>query len=535
MGQRATDAPVGDCANRLARRVGAVKPPAVLDNALFLRDDPRMSHILDADATELARRIRAREVSPADLVDAAIAGIEQVNPQLNAVVHPMFDQARVEAQAPVGEGPFAGVPMVVKDFDGFVRGVPFTASTRFLDGFVPDHDAEAIARLRRAGLIFLAKTNCPELAILGTTESEFRGPAHNPWHLAHSTGGSSGGSAALVAARAVPVAHGGDGGGSLRIPGSMCGIVGLKASRGRVPTGPDMGEAWGGYAQMGVLSRSVRDTAALLDVLAGPMVGDPYAAPPHEGTFAAEVTRAPGRLRVAFTTRSFFGKTTDPICAQAVHDTVKLLASLGHDVEEAHPTFDSDALVQAYLVQVGTATASEIADFARWTGKTPRSSDFEPATWFLRQVGHAMGAVDLLQARDAIQTAGRQLGAFHQKYDVLVSPTLAHPPVRLGELGLKPLDRVGLAALRALPLRPAILAVLAQLAADNFEKMPNTQIFNQTGQPAVSLPLHMSPDGLPIGVQFSAAYGEEGLLLRLAAQLEQAAPWIDRRPAVCAV
>ncbi len=492
-----------------------------------------MTHLLDADATELARRVRAREVSALELVDAAVAAIEQVNPQLNAVVHKMYDQARAAAKAPLPDGPFAGVPMVVKDFDGFVKGVPFTASTRFLDGFVPDHDAEAIARFRRAGLIFLGKTNCPELALLGTTESEFRGPAHNPWNLDHTTGGSSGGSAALVASRAVPVAHGGDGGGSLRIPASICGLVGLKASRGRIPTGPDLGEGWGGYVQFGVLSRSVRDTAAMLDVLAGPMPGDPYAAPPHEGTFLSALTQKPKRLRIAFTTQSFFGKHTDPVCVEAVTRTAHLLRTLGHEVEEAHPEFDRDALVRAYLVQVGVGTAAEIADFARWTGKTPHASDFEPATWFLRQVGRAMGGVDLQHARDAMQTAGRQMAAFHQKYDVLLTPTLAHPPVQLGELGLKPADRFALAALRALPLRPAILAALAQLAEDNFEKSPNTQIFNQTGQPAISLPLHMSPAGLPIGVQFSAAYGEEGLLLRLASQLEEAVPWIDRRPAVC--
>jgi amidase len=425
--------------------------------------------------------------------------------------------------------------MAIKDFDGFVKDAPFTASTRFLDGFVPDHDAEAIARLRRAGLVFVAKTNLPELAILGTTESQWRGPAHNPWNLEHTTGGSSGGSAALVAARAVPIAHGGDGGGSLRIPGSACGVVGFKASRGRIPTGPDLGEGWGGYVQFGVLSRSVRDTAALLDVMGGPMPGDPYAAPPLARPLLAEVGRDPGKLRVAFTTQSFFGKDTDAACAEAVTNTAQLLRNLGHEVEEAMPAFDRDALVQAYLVQVGVGTAAEIDDMARWVKKTPRAADFEPATWFLRQVGQAMGGVDLQHARDAVQLAGRQMAVFHQRYDILVSPTLAHPPVRLGELGLKSGDKLGLALLRALPLRPAIRAALAQLAANNFEKTPNTQIFNQTGQPAVSLPLHMSPAGLPIGVQFSAAYGQDGLLVQLAAQLEAAQPWIGRKPSVCAV
>jgi amidase len=493
-----------------------------------------MSQILDADATELARRVRAGEVSSLELVEAAIAAIERVNPRLNAVVHRMYDSAREAAKRPLPAAPFAGVPMVVKDFDGFVAGAPFTASTRFLEGFVPDHDSEAIARLRRAGLLFLAKTNLPELALLGTTESSWRGPAHNPWHPDHTPGGSSGGSAALVAARAVPVAHGGDGGGSLRIPASNCGLVGLKATRGRIPTGPELGEGWGGYVQFGTLTRSVRDTAALLDVMAGPMPGDPYAAPPHPGSFVDELARPPGPLRIAFTTRSLFGKSTDPSCADAVTQTAHWLQELGHQVEEAHPQFERDVLVRAYLVQVGVGTAAEIDDMARWMRKTPRARDFEPATWFLRQVGQAMGGVDLQHARDAIQKAGRQLAAFHQRYDVLVSPTLAYPPVRLGELGLKPADRVGLAALRALPLRPAIVAAVTQLAGDLFEKMPNTQLFNQTGQPAISLPLHQSSAGLPIGVQFSAAFGDEATLLRLAGQLEQARPWIDRRPPVCA-
>ncbi|MBM4343205.1 MAG: amidase [Deltaproteobacteria bacterium] len=494
-----------------------------------------MNTLPDTDATDLARRIAQGELSAAEAVDAAIDATERVNPQINAVVHKMYDEARKLARSGSLSGPFAGVPMAVKDFDGFVAGVPFTASTRFLDGFVPTRDAEVIARLRRAGFVFIAKTNCPELAILGTTESQWRGAAHNPWHLDHTTGGSSGGSGALVASRAVPVAHGGDGGGSLRIPASANGLVGLKASRGRIPTGPDMGEGWGGYVQFGALTRTVRDTAALLDVLAGPMAGDPYAAPHHEGTFAAEVGRAPGKLRVAFTTHSFFGKATDPACAAAVTQTAALLSELGHSVEEATPAFDRDALVRAYLVQVGVGIAAEIDDMAHWTGKTPRPGDFEPGTWFLRQVGQAMGGLDLQRARDAAQAAGRAMGAFHQRYDVLVSPTLAHPPARLGELGVKPSERLGLAVLRTVPLRSAIEAALAQLAAHNFEKTPNTQIFNQTGQPALSLPLHWSPDGLPVGVQFSAAMGGEGVLLRLAAQLEAARPWIDRKPKVCAV
>ncbi len=484
---------------------------------------------LDADATELARRVRDGEVSSVELVDAAIAAIEAVNPKLNAVVHRMYEAARATAKSPL-PGPFSGVPAVVKDFDGFVKGVPYTASCRLLEGFVPDHDAENIARLRRSGLVFLAKTNLPELAILGTTEPAWRGPTRNPWNTNHSTGGSSGGSAALVAARAVPVGHGGDGGGSLRIPASACGLVGLKASRGRIPLGPDQGEAWGGYVQTGVLVRSVRDAAAFLDVLAGPMPGDPYAAPAPARAFSAEVGAPPGKLRVAITTRSLFGKHTHADCAKAAEDTAKLLESLGHTVEEAAPPFDRDRLVRAYLTQIAVGVATEIEDFAKLTGRRPNPSMFEASTWFLRQVGLTMSAVELQDARDAIQDASRKLGMFFERYDLLVLPTLAYPPARIGELIPKVSERAGLRVLRALPVRPAIRAALAALAANSFERLPNTQLFNQTGQPAISLPLAVSSDGLPIGVQLVARYGDEATLLRASAQLETARPWIGRRP-----
>lgn len=493
-----------------------------------------MHDYVDVDATELARRVKAGETTPSELVEAAISAIERVNPELNAVVHAMADGARAAAKGELPDGPFRGVPMVVKDFDGFVKGVPFTASTRFLDGFVPQEDAEAIARLRRAGVVFLAKTNCPELAILGTTEPEWRGPSRNPWNVDHSTGGSSGGSAALVAARAVPVGHGGDGGGSLRIPASACGLVGLKATRGRVPVGPQMGEGWGGYVQWGVLTRSVRDTAAFLDVMAGPMPGDPYAALPPSRPYVQEVGADPGKLRVGFTTRSLFGKNTDRECVKATEDAARLLADLGHTVEEACPEFDRDRLVHAYLTQVGIGVAGEIDDAARWTGRKPTPDQFEAATWFLRQVGLTLTGLELQHARDAIQEAGRAAARFHARYDLFLGPTLAYPPVRIGELALKPAERVGLGVLRALPVGAAIRAVLAQLAANNFERTPNTQLFNQTGQPAISLPLHWSDAGLPIGVQLAAAMGREDLLLRVAAQLEAARPWIHRKPPVCA-
>lgn len=493
-----------------------------------------MHDYTDVDATELASRVRKGEVTPAELVDTALAAIGRVNPKLNAVVHDMADSARAAAKGDLPDGPFRGVPIVVKDFDGFVKGVPFTASTRFLEGFVPTEDSGVIARLRQAGVVFLAKTNCPELAILGTTEPEWRGPTRNPWNLDHTVGGSTGGSAALVAARAVPVGHGGDGGGSLRIPGSACALVGLKATRGRISMGPQMGEGWGGSVQPGVVTRSVRDAAAFLDALAGPLPGDPYHAPPQERPYAQEVGADPGKLRIGFSTRPLYGRNTDPECVQATLDAAKLLADLGHHVEEAHLDFDRDGMVMAYLVQLGVGIAAEMDDMARWTGKKPTADQFEAATWFLRQVGLTLTGLELQHARDVNQATGRKMAAWHQRYDLYLGPTLGHPPVRLGELGLKPAERVGLGVLRALPISAAIRAVLAQLADTNFERSGNTQLFNQTGQPAISLPLHWTPAGLPIGVQLAAAMGREDQLIRVSAQLEAAKPWIGRKPPILA-
>lgn len=488
----------------------------------------------DHDATALADLVRTGAASPRELVDMALSAIDAVNPRLNATVFRMDEAACKAADSPLPEGPFRGVPMVVKDLDGFTAGVPYTMSCRFLEGFVPDHDADVIARLRRAGFIFLAKTNCPELGILGTTEPELRGPTHNPWNLAHSPGGSSGGSAALVASRAVPVGHGGDGGGSIRIPASACGLFGLKTSRGLLPLGPDIGEGWGGYVVPGVLTRSVRDSAAIYDALRGPSPGEPYCGPVLVRSLVDAAASPPGKLRIAVCGTSLFGRTTDPECTAGLGDTVKLLRDLGHDVDEARPEFDRDALVFAYLVQVAASVALEIEDAGHWVKKTPTSAGFEPATWFLGQLGEQLNAADLQRSRDHVQVAGRSLGAFFQQYDVMLTPTTAYPAVKLGETSLKPMERIGLGVLRTLPVKPVMMKLLRDLADQSLERVPNTQLFNMTGLPAMSVPLHMSQTGVPFGMQFAAAHGKDGLLLSLASQLEAAKPWIGRRPGVCA-
>lgn len=493
-----------------------------------------MAAYSDCDATALAELLASRAVSPSELVETAINAIERVNPALNAVVYRMYEQARAQARAPQLTGPFPGVPIVVKDYDGYVASVPFTGSCRFLDGYVPTEDSEAIARLRRAGFLFLAKTNLPELGIMGTTEPAWRGPTRNPYQLERSAGGSSGGSAALVAARAVPIGHGGDGGGSLRIPAAQCGLVGLKTTRGRVPVGPHLGEGWGGYVQWGGLTRSVRDTAALIDCMAGPMAGDPYAAPPLPRPLTQELGEPPGALRIGFLAGSLFGRHIDDEPRDALQRTAAKLAALGHHVEEASPAIDKQALVLAYLTQVAIGVAFELHILERSTGRVPRADAFEPATWFLGQLGRSLSGVELMKSREAAQRAGRVVAKFHSQFDLFLCPTVTYLPARIGELDLGSPELAVFAALRRAPIKALLRKLLERIAPELIELTPNTQLFNQTGQPAISLPLEVSSQGLPLGIQLAAAMGREDLLIRVASQLEAAYPWKDRRPGVIA-
>ncbi len=492
-----------------------------------------MKEYSDLDATALAELVAKGEVSPAELVDQAIDAVSEVEPTLNAVVHRMYDEARAAAKGELPDGPFKGVPFVFKDLDGFLADHPYTMGSRFLQGFVPDHDATVIARMKATGVVPIAKTACPELGILGTTEAEVWGPTRNPWNTQHSPGGSSGGTAALVSARAVPMGHGGDGGGSIRIPSSCCGLFGLKPTRGRNPLGPDLGEGWGGYVQPGVLTRSVRDCARMLDATAGPAPGDPYHAPPQARPFAEEVGADPGTLRIAYSTGSLFGKTTHPDVQSAVEDAAKLLEALGHEVVEDEPRIDRDALVEAYVVQLAAGVAVEIDDAARWTGTTATPAGFEPSTWFLAQLGRRYSAADLTRMRDTCHAASRLMARFHEDYDLFLNSVLAYPPAEIGESTLKPSERVSLAVLRTLPIRKAMDLVAAELADQSFERTANTMLFNMTGQPCMSVPLYWSDSGLPVGVQLVAPFGDEATLFRVAAQLEQARPWAERTPSVC--
>jgi amidase len=387
------------------------------------------------------------------------------------------------------------------------------SGSSFFKDFVPPRDSELVRRYRAAGFVLAGKTNTPEFGMTPTTEPELFGATRNPWDVARPSGGSSGGSAAAVATGLVPIAGGGDGGGSIRIPASCCGLFGLKPTRGRTPTGPDFSEIWHGAVVEHVLTRSVRDSAAVLDCTHGPEPGDPYAAPPAARPFLEEVTTSPGRLRIAFATSTLAGEPLDPECVAAVQATARLCEELGHVVEEASPPLGSST-DDPFLVVWGSGLAFTIDAFAFLNGVTPTAADFEPLTWGLYEYGKQRSASDYQLAVAMLQIAGRQVGQFHETYDCWLTPTLGAPPIKNGVINVHERDAV-----------TAFGPLLRKY-------VPFTPIQNATGQPAVSLPLHWTADGLPVGVMFTGRLGDEATLYRLAGQLEQARPWRDRTPAV---
>ncbi len=463
------------------------------------------------DGLALAGLVRQGEVTPGELLDAALARIERHNPSLNAVVTPLCDAARAEIARGLPPGPFLGVPFLVKELVASVAGAATTASSRLYVHQMPAADSEIVARMRRAGLVIVGKTNSPEFGLSPATESLLYGLTRNPWDLSLTPGGSSGGAAAAVASGMVPAAHATDGGGSIRIPASCCGLFGLKPTRARITAGPDGGEGLSGLAHQHVVSRSVRDSAALLDALAGPMPGDPYSAAPPERPYLDEVGRAPGRLRIAFATTAPTGVPVDPACVAAVEDAARLCEQLGHHVEAASPGFDAPALERGFEM---VFAANTLANIARATGGAmPDRELVEPLTYALAESARGIGAAEYILNLQALHRQARRIAGFFERYDVWLTPTLAQTPRPLGWFDIRSSDAQ---------------AWLAKVTA----YLPFTYPFNVTGQPAASVPLHWTDGGVPIGCQFAARYGEEGLLLRLCAQLEAARPWFDRRPPV---
>ena len=483
------------------------------------------------DGLGLAALVQRGEVAPVELLDAAIARIAAHNPALNAVVRTRYEQARAEAAQVDRAAPFAGVPFLVKDLISTLAGEPTGSGNHLLATLPMPVDSELVRRFRRAGLVIVGRSNTPEFGLTPYTEPRCGGATRNPWSAAHSPGGSSGGSAAAVAGRMVALASGGDGGGSIRVPASCCGLFGLKPSRGSTPTGPGLGELWNGFAIEHVISRSVRDSAAMLDATAGADAGAPYAAPAQARPYLREVDADPGRLRVAYTPQPLFGRAQPHVdCTQAVEATARLLESLGHHVELAAPELDRERWASDFVSIVAAQTWAVIEEVAALAGRRPRAADFEPATFSLGLLGRSMGAAAHVGALNRLQMVARRLAPFFARFDILLTPTLAAPPARTGSLQPSARELREMRVVNALHAGRLLnaLGAVDKAADKTFAYMANTALFNITGQPAMSVPLHWNAAGLPIGMQFVARFGEDATLFRLAGQLERAAPWFDR-------
>jgi amidase len=470
-----------------------------------------MDEFVSLDATAQAELVRKKQVEPIELVEAAIRRIEAVNPKINAVVTTLFDEGRKAASGPLPPGPFSGVPFLLKDLLASYAGVRMTSGSRFLRDYLPAVDSELVVRLKKAGLIIIGKTNTPEFGLLPTTEPTFLGPTRNPWDTNRTAGGSSGGSAAAVAAGMVPMAHGGDGGGSIRIPASYCGLFGLKPTRGRTTFAPQFGDIFSGLVVEHAITRSVRDSALLLDAIAGPGIGDPYWVPPPHKSFLEKTKTPPRRLRIAFTTKTMTGVPVHPDCVFAAQEAAKLCSGLGHEVTEKDIRIDGEQLVHVLSTMFLCGAAWAVADASRLIGRTPSKDDLETLTQAMNEFAlHKTGADHLMAVQD-LQKLSREIVGHFTGYDLWLTPTMPEPPFPLGSLDPQP-DNPLYAFFRSA------------------EIIPFTIPFNATGQPAMSVPLFWNKEGLPIGVQFIGHYGEEATLFRLAAQLESARPWADRRP-----
>jgi amidase len=469
--------------------------------------------VMFQSATEQAALVRSGEVSARELVEASYEAIGRLNDEINAFVTLCEERALAEADAVEAgdDRPLAGVPVAIKDLGPLTEGVRTTFGMRLLGDFVPDHDSALVRRLREAGAIVVGKTNTPELGLVPTTEPERFGPARNPWDRSRTTGGSSGGSAAAVASGMVPIGHANDGGGSIRIPASCCGLVGLKPSRGRVSMAPDAAELVGGIGIDGVVTRTVADTARALDVISGYETGDPYWAPEPSAPFVAAVEREPGRLRIAWSAEAPNRAAVHPDCEAAVHETASLLDSLGHEVSEAAPDWFDDDYVPNFIKIWAVGCAAQVKEIGALIGGVDVDL-LEPLTRELYEGGFEIPAPDLVMALDELRALARRIVSFWDDYDVFVTPTLAQPPLELGAL------------------QPAPGAPATDMLRKSADFVPFTPAINVTGQPAFSLPLHQSGDDLPIGVHLIGPPVGEELLISLAAQLEQARPWLDRRP-----
>lgn len=484
------------------------------------------------DALGLAELVSNGEVTAGDLLDEAIARAADINPKINAIIQPLHDYARQAIASGLSNGPFTGVPFLVKDLLICLEGVPQRNGSRFFEDYIATADSTLAKRYKDSGVVIFGKTNTPEFGVTPITDPELFGSTLNPWNLKHSPSGSSGGSAAAVAARIVPMASGGDGGGSIRTPSSCCGLVGLKPTKGRTPSGPDEGDLWYGMAIEHVLTRSVRDSAAMLDATHGQDAGPPNIAPAPERPYLEEVSRDPGKLRIAFSTHPMLGRELHSDCKLAVEQSARMLADLGHHIEEATPNINREDFICAFAVLVAADTCALIRAGEKKLGLKARRQDFEPRTWALKRIGETYSAADFAQAYWHLQGVGRTMGRFMENYDVFLTSTCGTPPPKPGDLSPQGIERFSIAALNRLPLQGLATkpGMVMQAAERVYEFMSQTPIANATGQPSMSLPLHWNDAGLPIGTLFTGKFGDESTLFRLAGQLEQAHPWKDKQP-----
>lgn len=470
--------------------------------------------LVDYDAVGLAALVAKREVSPTELLEAAISKAEALNPRFNFMAQRHYDRARKAIADGLPKGAFTGVPWLLKDLNTHIAGELSEGGSRFYKGNRAPVTSELVRRIERAGFVVFGKTTTPEFGLTGTTENKLTGDTRNPWNPAHIAGGSSGGAAAAVAAGVLPAAHATDGGGSIRIPASCCGLFGVKPSRGRIPMGPPRTEGWGGMSAHHAVSWSVRDNAAIMDATHGVEAGSRYGVQaPAEG-FLAQVGKHPGKLRIAVMVESPSGSPVDPECRAAALEAAKLCESLGHHVEVAQPKWDTAAIGMASFVLIGSSIAADIADRAKATGIVPGPDVLEPITLGFIEVGKSFSGMDFARANNTLQALALNVAQFMERFDVILAPTLAAPPLPLGRINLTPdcdFQQWG--------QRAAVFS-------------PFTQMANMTGQPSMSVPLAQSSGGLPIGVMFTGRFGDEATLYRLAGQLERAAPWRDRRPSV---
>ncbi|MEO1194102.1 MAG: amidase [Pseudomonadota bacterium] len=465
------------------------------------------------DGLGLAALIARGDVAAEEVLERAIERAEALDPKINAFSQRLFDHGRAAVAAGLPDGPFAGVPFLLKDLGAQLKGEVTTHGARLFRENRCDHDSFFVERVKAAGFTIFGKTTTPEFGFAPSTETSLTGDTLNPWDLTRTAGGSSGGAAAAVAAGILPLAHASDGGGSIRIPASCCGLFGLKPTRARVTAGPDAGEGWGSLATTHVVSRSVRDSAAALDAFAGPAPGDPYWAPPPSGPYLEEITREPGQLRIAFQREPLNGAAVDAGCLAATEAAAKLLESLGHRVEEATPPGDGEALGNAIFTLAATNLSLNLRAYGKARGKPVEEGEVEQSSWDCIRFSEGLDVEEYPAAVATIHAQGRAMAVFHQTYDLLLSPTLAQPALKLGPMHTNNPDS------------EAFMQAVSTFS-------PFTPMMNMSGQPAMTLPLGWSAEGLPLGVMLAADFGREDLLFRVAGQVEREAPWWDKRPAL---